>query len=580
MPGGLMDNIALRDVLVGDLTRFTTACRQRILIVTDGLLSFSPSSGFGLSRLVAAVRSYSPQPAVTLAHRSLGNHNETIGGTVFPVLGNFNFDTAATAVTTANYDQVWLFGFRTNLGGGQPGNVQPMAPAEIVRLATFMNAGGGLFATGDHGTLGQAMGSELPRVRRMREWSAIPMGLEGAPVARDRIDTVVDPGSPNGLYEFEDQSDTLPQRIYPNYRVTWSGPAWTATIHRLLAMPGAPANRTDSSGFTNDMDMMPDHPHESVCREVSASVNAAELNGTYNLHGQNFQEFPNASSGTGRIGSEIVAFGVSGGRSVFNNGWKPPVNPRMFGLISGFDGHAAMPYSGGVRPGRIVCDSTWHHFVNVNIDGTQSSRQGLGTGAGAAWTPNAACQKIFQYYRNIVAWLIPSNRLSCIIWERLVAVQLHPMLIEELVQLPDPPRPDQIEALGVEAARVLDLTDGPGAAVELVRAALRLDEPSGGLADSAEADFLTRSSGEAGPIAAYALGKAILELSKTYPLIDQDRFAKTLKGKKHEAAEADAVRAIAGGAAEAAEMQLARSELRTRQLAAVSPKRFKARRPG
>ena len=47
-----------------------------------------------------------------------------------------------------------------------------------------------------------------------------PAGVVGIP-EQEGFDTVVDPGA-NGLYEFEDQSDAIPQRIYPNYDVCWS----------------------------------------------------------------------------------------------------------------------------------------------------------------------------------------------------------------------------------------------------------------------------------------------------------------------------------------------------------------------
>jgi hypothetical protein len=580
MPGGLIEHIAVSDLVLADLARFMSPCRQRVLIVADGDLNFSTTDQFGLARLVDALRGNSPSPTITLAHRSGHAASVTIGGVVYPVISNFNFHTAVTNVTTANYDQVWLFGFRTGPGGPDPNNVQPLTSQEINRLGTFMNAGGGVFATGDHATLGQGMGAELPRIRRMREWAAIPMGLEGNLNARNRIDTVVDPGPGDNLYQFEDQADSVPQRIYPNYQVTYAGTVWTANIHRLLAMPGAPVNRTNSAGFTNDMDVLPDHPHESVCYEVSSAVNPAQLNGTYNAHGLNFAEFPNAATAGARIGSQIVAYGVSGGRSVNNGGAKPPVNPRMFGIISAFDGHAGAPYSGTVRPGRIVCDSTWHHFVNVNIDGTGTARSGLGTVVGGTWTPSAACQKVFQYYRNILAWLPPSNRISCWIFADLIAIQAHPLIVEEIVQLPDPPRPDQVEALGAEVARILEMEEGPGAAVAMVRTALRLDPSSSALADSEDADLLTRRSGGPGQIVTYALGKAVFDLSRTFPVHSEDQFAKALKGRRHDAVEQDAVRAIASAAAEAAEMQISLDEQRLRVLSAASPRRCKPQRPG
>ena len=79
--------------------------------------------------------------------------------------GNFNFNTAAIPVTVANYDQIWLFGV----------NATPLQAAERTRIEAFMQAGGGVFATGDHSSLGFGMGAHIPRARSMRDWSSVPM---------------------------------------------------------------------------------------------------------------------------------------------------------------------------------------------------------------------------------------------------------------------------------------------------------------------------------------------------------------------------------------------------------------------
>ena len=156
-----------------------------------------------------------------------------------------------------------------------------------------MNSGGGVFATGDHTDIGYAMCGRLPRIRPMRDWTSTPMGVEGAPRARDRIDTIVDPGV-EGRYEFEDQSDATPQRIYPNYEVTWAGNVWSAGIHPLLRLPPASRNRTDSRHFTSDMDVLPDHAHESICLEISPTANPEALDGIYDLTDERFPNSPTA----------------------------------------------------------------------------------------------------------------------------------------------------------------------------------------------------------------------------------------------------------------------------------------------
>jgi hypothetical protein len=130
---------------------------------------------------------------VATAHRNGSGPNLTIAG-------NFNFTTAAAAVTPANYDQIWLFAFTTTA----------LSAPEQATIAQFMQSGGGVFATGDHETIGAGMGANIPRARTMRNWSTIPM------VNPNRHDTVLDPGMDN-VKQFQDQADAIPQSIYPMF---------------------------------------------------------------------------------------------------------------------------------------------------------------------------------------------------------------------------------------------------------------------------------------------------------------------------------------------------------------------------
>ena len=548
MPGPeFFDRLVLQQ-LYGHFVQLNQPCRPRLLIVTDGALDYS-AGGFGLSRFVQAVAQMTPQPQITLAHRVLPSANVTIGSQTYAMLGQFKFTMTNPDVIVQNYDQIWMFGFNEEAGG--MGNDLPLTTAEIKRIAEFMNVGGGVFSTGDHATLGQAMGGKLPRVRHMRDWASVPMGGEGSLVARNRIDTVVDPGA-NQLYEFSDQGDAIPQRIYPNYDVVYDNfGAWSATLHPLLRMPSSAAVRTDASGFTNDMDMMPDHPHESVCFAVSSST-PVPYGATYNLAGLNFQEFPNAAVGSGRIGSMIVAYAVSGGRSVWNNVWKPPVNPRMFGIISAFDGHSAAPYPpsaassfASVRPGRIVCDSTWHHFVNVNLNGFGS----------------AVLTKIFQYYRNMVDWLQPLNRRICPIWIWVSGLRFHPELIEELTQAAKFRDPREFVGLELEAMRLIDQAAGPGTAADAICAVLRLNEATAMLADAPEGQ--SPAAGDGGEeFVAYILGRLVTEAAKLLPLNKPEETARALSEKGHEQAERLIAETIWRAAEESLAVQAERAKSR------------------
>jgi hypothetical protein len=165
-------------------------CPQKILMVTDSSLNFG-TGGFGLSEFVSIITNAGH--TVATAHRNGSGPNLTIAG-------NFNFTTATTAVTTAHYDQIWLFAF----------SATALSAPEQATIAQFMQSGGGVFATGDHETIGAGMGANIPRVRTMRNWSTIPM------VNPNRHDTVLDPGADN-VKQFQDQADAIPQRIYPMF---------------------------------------------------------------------------------------------------------------------------------------------------------------------------------------------------------------------------------------------------------------------------------------------------------------------------------------------------------------------------
>lgn len=501
-------------------------CRPRILIVTDGELNFRPDHKFGLWRFLQAITDV-PQlkkPVLTLAHRGAHIAQITVGTDVHPVASSFKFDQFEPAVTLRNYDQIWLFGYVTGAFG--------LSKEEVGTISRFMNAGGGLFATGDHAQLGRQLCGDLPRVRRMREWSAVPMGFEDdTTIAVQRIDTIVSPG-PNSLYEFSDQSDDIPQRIYPNYRVVDTGNfLWEAFVHPTLLLPGATEKRTTDAGFSNDVDVFPDHAHESVCRDVTKLETLALQ---YIVHGQDFPEWqPSASNPQQRVGATIVAYAVSAGRAVdVGAPWnlKPPVRPQMFAILSAYDGRTAQPYGDNTQPpGRILCDSTWHHYVNINVDGTGSGRTGLGTGVGPAFVPNAALLKIYTFYRNATQWLQPANRVWCPIISSFLAVRYSPELIEELSEPETFTEWGSLVVLGRAAAGLIARTDGAQAVSEWIPAILRSDRKTraaGELLADPESTGLTGI--ERDELLHGIAGGLLVKLSTMLPSGDHDATEATL----------------------------------------------------
>ena len=391
----------LEDALPDHLQR----CRQRILVVTDGL-SFEATQIFGLTEFLAELGAMTPTPTITTRLR---------GAAAVPA---FVFD---ATITTSNYDQVWLFGSTGT----------PLSASEIGVMWAFMEAGGGVFATGDHEDLGFALCGELPRVRKMRDWRTVPM-------VNERIDTLTNPGLDRTV-QFDDQSDEFPQRIFPHYSA--SGSEWYP--HPLLRSP------------LRDIDVLPDHPHESVC------LSGSNLGDRYALHGMNLVEFP--ADGGSPLSPQIIASSVSAGRHIADRS-KPPTTPRIFGAISVWDGHR-------VNKGRIVTDATWHHFVNLNLNGVGTTRPGL------AGTDRL---QIGRYYRNIATWLAPQARQMChrylsVIVERYA----YPLFEEWPPQFPDPCPWKETVALGRRVEAALDANLGSGYTAELVNDALALSDGGG-----------------------------------------------------------------------------------------------------
>jgi hypothetical protein len=384
-------------------------CTVKVLLVTDGSLNFG-TGDFGLSTFVSILKNDAPSRVhfdLTLAHIRNVSDSDMLAGVpgITRRIKSFRFDDA-THFTSDMYDQIWLFGIETSYTG-MTGRGTFLAPAEIQNIHAHMQRGGGVFATGDHGFLGQALCGGLPRVRGMRHWGDFPssdnatneVSMTG-PRRNDTNQVGHDVGS-----QFSDQSDDIPQTLDLVLYSTYVGALRAARYpHPVLC------------GRSGRITVLPDHPHEGECR-VPADV-------TQVFGGAD--EYPLDGGGT-RIVPDVIAISrVPSGNNA--NGSKSSTATHTFGAISAYDGHRA----GG--KGRVVCDATWHHFVNVNLIGILEGgifddfgRPGedptkhngfLSSAAGLA-----ALDKIKNYYTNIGVWISPPERHNCFnrfIWWQLV----------------------------------------------------------------------------------------------------------------------------------------------------------------
>lgn len=370
---------------------FWRPCAVKVLLVVDNL-DYSRTNGFGLAAFIDALLqpSFFVNFRLTLAHI---DNVDPAGAAMLPDepriasrIVSFRFDNPAHFASD-HYDVVFLFGFDSSYGNRGPDG--SLALAELQALAQFQNAGGGLFATGDHAALGKAMCHKVARARNMRLWdTTLNSGGEDMVSMGQRYRNDTNRIGNDAGSQFDDQSDDVPQPISPVFYTRRSGIFRYSFPHPLLCGPNGAIR------------VMPDHPHEGECRSPSDA--SLTLNYTGNLG----PEYPNATDGGPRPLPEIISYNsVLAGTT---SGGKDPTVAQSFPGISAYDGHRA-----GV--GRVVTDATWHHFVNVNLTGIPSKPLGdpkrvgfLHSAAG-----QAALADIKAYFRNLAIWLSPPARIRC-----------------------------------------------------------------------------------------------------------------------------------------------------------------------
>jgi hypothetical protein len=353
----------------------------KILVLCDSSASYSETAGFGLGiALKDAFDSTHPDHPSYARFTFTKAHRGTATGTT----ANFNNFTF-TAGSLDAFDELWLFG----VTAGAP----YLSNAEVAVIEQFMDRGGGVLAMGDHEDLGLGLCGNIKRVRSMRKWwfssPPPPAGMEVAPATFGSTlnDTIIQPGG---------QSDDVPQKIRPNYRLAWAG--WRPWFrvkypHPILCGP------------RGVITVLPDHQHEGAC----IVPNAAFAN-----------EYP------GGVKAEVIARAVD----------HSPPGVREFGVIGAWDGH-----NPAAKKGRVVVDATWHHWFNINLTGLKGEN-------------GNEYKDVLAYFRNVAIWLAPTDRhvemrragqLIFMIAESMIE---HTLTLREL-------RPERFYVLGVHARDVI-----------------------------------------------------------------------------------------------------------------------------
>ncbi|AFZ24243.1 hypothetical protein Cylst_1998 [Cylindrospermum stagnale PCC 7417] len=376
----------------------------RVLIVGDKNSQFTIDFGegdFGLSEFIKALEINSVNLGlyvdfkITKVHR-IKDANGADNKEAFVFDDNFKPE---------YYDEIWFFGM------SRTSSTLSLNDKELRIISQFMDNGGGVFATGDHEDIGNGLCARIPRVRSMRKWYFPKEGLYGEPVAppvgmgeldegegfSKRHDTLRE-GNDFG-YQFDDQSDDIPQQIIPKMYKTiyWNkeGIFIKRYPHPLL------------SKVRGVIKVLPDHMHEGECYVDE------DLTKTFPFDGYTITEYPILPKTGKPLKPEVIAEAIviGGHKDEYSS---LPTKAKIFGVLGAYDGHK-------VNVGRVAVDATWHHFVNINIIGFNASDK-----------DKKVYNDIKTYWRNIGVWLAPKKIQKSILATALWGIRWSYPLVEEL----------------------------------------------------------------------------------------------------------------------------------------------------
>lgn len=224
-----------------------------------------------------------------------------------------HIDRSLASALSSGYDdvQLWFFGYSEDYS---------LTEGELSAIENHLASGGGIFATGDHGSLGESLCSRLPRARDMRRWVFDGTSTSNSEqVGGSAIATLTPPlfaRVPNS------ETDSLIKSVY----ATKTG-----------------MNRHALMNYENGevIKWLPDHRHEGDCQPWNNAEPTAET----------------------------VAWAMAWRTEQVNDGlgntYTDVKHPRCVPLIRCLDLRTGDPSN---DPGRVVVDSTFHHFLNWNVD--------------------------------------------------------------------------------------------------------------------------------------------------------------------------------------------------------------------
>jgi hypothetical protein len=385
---------------------------QRILIVVDGGIALAPGGlGFGVSKIAAIIDGADfgfARTRVVLATRDGAqnkfNLTEAQRLTQATYTGfRFNQNEPGGGPTLHQFDQVWCFGIRPVIHNPTPADDaainqstnNPTSDAEAAFLKDWMDSRmGGVLAMGDHAILGASMCSNIPRVRRMRRWKAsesVPHRTGTSRHDTNRPATAAQTWHPVG--------NPFPA-VIPNGVETDANPQPLEWVPESSFVRGLRVYKRPHPILCHPehgpIDVFPDHPHEGWCYDTHEINNAGN-------------EFPQTGSNPPMPRSIAHVRSLPDPPWNFEKGDQPG---RKFSAITIYDGQR-------ISLGRVVVDSTWHHWFDMNIAGLEAEN-------GVEWA------KIRRYFVNVAIWLAKPGWRARMLEPAVVALPLTYAYLQEL----------------------------------------------------------------------------------------------------------------------------------------------------
>jgi hypothetical protein len=369
----------------------------KILLYTDDPIEVMESlvKEWGLGRMIGHLLAHAPSFAnlcIKLLSRNPDDQNHA-GVKLDPEM-------------LAEYDEVWFFGIhqvnRDNftLGVLRGGPESELDDDEVAALNDWMKVkgfkGGGVLMTGDHAEepppdarlsvqspvrstdsghehflgLGRALGYRVPRAGLLRKWEGPPTRFKEDSFNTQVFTLGTDPDDPG----FQD--DSVPQQLIIQHFDAYGNPAPEGDAHPLFFYkPGS------------IIQVFPDHAHEGAV----VVPDDDELDECIWPKGNNsVQPRP-----------RVVAYGID------------KRNARLLNIVAAYDGDC-------VGVGRIVADSTWHHYFNTNLNRFRPPGD-----------DGSPADQIGRYYGNLAIWLAPRKKRYKMARAMISQLATHPVILEE-----------------------------------------------------------------------------------------------------------------------------------------------------